>query len=177
MNPENPERDKAIERAGQALYGDLWIDAISKQDDKLGGPDDTVGPWPAHAQPRHGPDDLPKNFKQASAVAKARQRWRTFLRQRANVIHWLQHQHRIDMSPKGFDSIKFERFFKKHIPVRVTMQDRRKQAVATLLKTKRPGRSGNCTWAEFHTNVERIANGTFDLKTIQRDVQGLRKTK
>jgi hypothetical protein len=166
----NPQRDLAVECVREALYGEMYVGAVGRRDYLRGS-------RPAIEE---GPDDLPKKFTLASAFAKSRQRWRTFVRQTANVIRWLERQHHLDMSPEGFDPVKFEAFRKKHIPARrMTAQARRKRAVAEVLKMKRPGRGRDCTWKEFRRLVEQHAGKglKFTLKTLQRDVEEAAETR
>jgi hypothetical protein len=133
--------------------------------------------------------ELPANLKEASAVAIAQQRRATFIDQIGHVIRWLQVAHGLGMTPRNapqagrmddcdlFNPAAFKAFAKS-IPTGGT--ERRKAAVAKLLRAKKvPGRGG-IAWELFRRLVNKEAGGSYNLKTIQRDVaaaQGLRRAK
>jgi hypothetical protein len=154
--------DIALERVGEALYRDMWIARPARREYKLG----------------KSTAELPADLKKASAVAIARQRVRTFESQSALVIHWLQHQHDLDMSARGFDPAKFEAFVEKHIGISRSgsAADRRRDAIAELLREgHEPRRGGSIRWKQFCELVEKKTGDKCDQKTIERAVRSVRR--
>jgi hypothetical protein len=158
----DPERNRALERAGKALYGMSWVGEPSNADKKL--LDDNPS------------NSLPADLNKARAVVMARLRRDMRESQMGETIHWLQHTHGLGMVPRNapqarrlpdrylYDPAKF-RSFAKTLPTGDTQ--RRQAAIRKLLRAgKVPGRGGNIAWKPFH----RLVGEAFDLKTVKRDV-------
>jgi len=171
----DPERDRALEFAGKALYGATWVGEPSSPDQKL------LADNPF--------DSLPADLNKARAIVMARLHRDMRESQMRETIHWLQSAHGLGMIPRNspssrlpdryiFDPAKFE-LFAQTLPTGDTQ--RRHAAVAKLLRAgKVPGRGGNIAWEPFRRLVKKEGGGDFDLKTIQRDVaaaQALKRVK
>jgi hypothetical protein len=151
------DRDDALDRAGGALFGELWTGPISKNE------------WELRDA------DLPASSKIATTIARARSRWSTANTQMQMLIHWLQHQHNLDMTPQGFDADEFEKFFASAFGEATDATARRKAAVLERLKSgASPGVGGTHTWKEFTALICTDCSGQFSSKTIERDVDELR---
>jgi hypothetical protein len=149
--------DNALERAGAALFGELWTGPISKNE------------WECRNA------DLPASPKIATSIARARSRWSTADAQMQMLIHWLQHQHNLDMTPDGFDADEFEKFFAGAFREAATLTGKRKAAVLERLKSgASPGVGGTHTWKKFTALICTDCGGQFDKRTIERDVKELR---
>jgi hypothetical protein len=170
----DPERDRALEFAGKALYDATWVGEPSSPDRKL------LADNPS--------DSLPADLNKARAVVMARLHRDVRELQMREVIHWLQSTHGLGMVPRNapqsklpdhyfFNPAQFKAFAKT-IPTGDTQ--RRQAAVRKLLRVgKVPGRGG-IAWELFRRLVKEEGGGTFDLKTIKRDVaaaQALKRVK
>jgi hypothetical protein len=161
----DPERDRALEFAGKALWGATWVGEPSSPDRKL------LADNPS--------DSLPADLNQARAVVMARLHRDVREIQMRETIHWLQATHGVGVIPRNssssrppdryiFDPAKFKAFAKT-LPIGDAQ--RRRAAVRKLLKAKKiPGRGGNIAWERFRRLVNKEVGGAYNLKTIQRDV-------
>ena len=151
----------AIERAGAALFGELWITKRNKRERQLA---------------KDPGRELPRDPKKAAGIARARSRRLMDEKQSDAVIHWLQHQCGLDMTSPGFDAAKFEAFFKKAFEQSRPVDVDRRTAVSNRLKGgASPGRGGTHTWKEFTRLICRDCKGEYSQKTIERDVRSLRR--
>jgi hypothetical protein len=152
----NRQRDEALNRIGEKLFGEYWI-AGQEAHDELGMI-----------------ERLPDDPKRAARTARAQHRNRAYDWQIGVVIRWL-HQRDVDCTVSGFDSAKFEIFFSENFGLPLDGTRARKAAVAKRLKAgARPGRGGTTTWKIFRREICADTNGNWDEKTIRRDVRKMR---
>jgi hypothetical protein len=156
-------RDKAIERVGRALLGELWIGELATKEWKAGkksGAD--------HYRTTH----LPSSGKRAAMIARAHFRSRASAEQYEQVSRWLAKEL---PNPHFNFATDFEPWFRKKFPnAPLNSTEIRKNAVHAAWKAgQRPGRGGNIDWKSFHKDLEARMGLKFDLKTIKRDVKDL----
>jgi hypothetical protein len=160
------DRDEALERVGRWLYGALWPGELNESDWKIGRRYE-------RAETRlKTPVSLPKDPKKALRNARADFRSHASAFQYWQVGHWLWHEHALDMTVAGFDSAKFEAWFRKNIGVRRgTVTETRKTAVENVLRrVGRPGRGGSIGWKELYRHVRKECGKKWTDQTIKRDV-------
>jgi hypothetical protein len=161
ISVEKSDRDEAIERAGRALYGELWIEELGAREWKI-AKDNSANHRPTVAV------DLPSSGKEAAKIARARFRFRASDEQIAQVICWLNDARVFDGSVSEFDA-----WFRKQFPdAPLSSTEKRKAAVLALLKSGlRPGRGGNITRPKFYDEVLKQSGQLCDEKTIRRDAE------
>jgi hypothetical protein len=161
-NKKKPAHHEAIERVGRELYGSLWIGELATKEWRTGkksGAD--------HYRTAH----LPSSGKQAATIAIAHFRSRASAEQYEQVSRWLADQFDRHLN---FTS-DFDAWFRKKFPsAPLNSTEIRKNAVrAALAAGQRPRRGGNTDWKSFLKGIEARTGLSFDLKTIQRDVDEL----
>jgi hypothetical protein len=165
--------DEAVYRVGRLLFGETWIDELSSAEFDLGKKhSDREGSLQRIVRGEPFPNTM---AKEAIAAARAATRFQIWSTQIVYVTRWLYAQ-KIDChSQKAFDSDKFEKWFadafgdyEKNATVR------RRASVKKLYLIMKPGRGG-VRWKEFCNAVCKDCGEYFDQKTIERDVQMLRR--
>jgi hypothetical protein len=164
----DPERDRALEFMGKALYGATWVGGEPSGSDQKLLDDNPSG------------SSLPADLNKARAIVMARLRRDMRESQMRETIHLLQGTYGVGMIPRNspssrppddryiYDPAKFKAFARS-IPTGDT--ERRQAAIRKLLKAGNiPGRGGNTAWKQFQRLVEDEGGGSWPLKTIQRDV-------
>jgi hypothetical protein len=149
----NKERDEALVRVGKKLFGEYWI-AGEEPEDELG----------------RG-EGLPNDPKRAPRIARAQHRNRAYDWQIGVVIHWL-HQRGVECEPESFDGGRFEKFFAESFGLVLGKTAIRKAAVATRMEAgEEPGRGGSSAWEIFRRAICGDTGGSWDQRTIRRDVE------
>jgi hypothetical protein len=162
------DRDEAINRAGQSLFGESWIGELAKSEWERGR---------HHIDGDHSRGrPLPSSAKEAVRAARAALRCSISAFQYGQVFRWLESEG-IDTAPAAFNRAGFERWFsKKFGSGDNTASGRRRASVRKLLKTLSPGRGGRDRWKTFCDAVRKDCDRAFDDKTIKRDVKEIRGT-
>jgi hypothetical protein len=155
------DREEAIDRVAQELYGPAYIPSAQLRELKL---DETDS-----AAIRRGGPDLPAGIKikDVQRLAKLRLRFRAWTEQQDTVIAWLQYHHGLDLSARGFDPKKFEAFWTEHFGREPSAAEAGQTAAFELFRTgDRPGT--NMKWDAFLDKLEQATRHRYSKRQAAR---------